>query len=265
MIMEKEMKKLLLVAVSVGVFLLITVTAAIVIMTSKLNAEEAAIASSFSNGRVRDTVSNVQDIPVQNEVKQDVKTNPVIEEPAAPADRNDGERITISIPKPGAPAVINPAVEAVPSQPKKVTVTAPSASVPAASVPTASASSSPAPVQAAAKQTVQTAKPASQQARPAVTQIPSPIKRAPTVKTINDYWVQTGAFSAQIRAEDARETLASKGITSIIENRQVDGRTWYRVRLGPYTSEKEANYWLALVKTIDGFSESQVRQTVRQQ
>jgi DedD protein len=59
--------------------------------------------------------------------------------------------------------------------------------------------------------------------------------------------------------------LASKGITSIIENRQIDGKTWYRVRLGPYTSEKEANYWLALVKSIDGFGESQVRQTVRQQ
>jgi DedD protein len=77
--------------------------------------------------------------------------------------------------------------------------------------------------------------------------------------------VQTGAFSAKIRADDARELLASKGITSIVENRQINGRTWYRVRLGPYTSESEANYWLALVRSIDGFGESQVRQTARQQ
>jgi DedD protein len=73
--------------------------------------------------------------------------------------------------------------------------------------------------------------------------------------------VQTGAFTAIIRAEDAKETLASKGITSIIENRQIDGLTWYRVRLGPYTSESEAKYWLALVQSIDGFAGSQVRQT----
>ncbi|MDR1286019.1 MAG: SPOR domain-containing protein [Treponema sp.] len=64
-----------------------------------------------------------------------------------------------------------------------------------------------------------------------------------------------------MRAEGAREILASKGITSIIENRVVDGKTWYRVRVGPYTSENEANYWLSLVKTIDGFTESQVRLT----
>jgi DedD protein len=67
-----------------------------------------------------------------------------------------------------------------------------------------------------------------------------------------------------VRAEDAKELLASKGFVSIIENREIDGRTWYRVRLGPYTSENEANYWLALVKSIDGFSDSQVRQTTRQ-
>jgi DedD protein len=72
-------------------------------------------------------------------------------------------------------------------------------------------------------------------------------------------------LAAKVRADDAKELLASKGITSIVENRQIDGRIWYRVRLGPYTSEREANYWLALVRSIDGFGESQVRQTVRQQ
>ncbi|MDR0502796.1 MAG: SPOR domain-containing protein [Treponema sp.] len=239
------MKKLLLVAVSVGVFLLITITAAIVIMTSKVNAEEAAIASSFSSGRVQPVAEGIRETPVKPEVKQEINITPVIEEPAAASDKNDGERLIINIPKPSAAAVSDP-VQVVPAAPKKVTVTAP------VRVTANPQTASP-----------QAAKPAAQSA---VTQRPAPaVNRAPTIKTINDYWVQTGAFSAQIRAEDAKETLALKGITSIIENRQVDGRTWYRVRLGPYTSEKEANYWLALVKTIDGFSESQVRQTVRQQ
>jgi len=93
-------------------------------------------------------------------------------------------------------------------------------------------------------------------ARPAATASPGKI-------TKNDYWVQTGAFTAKVRAEGVKENLASKGITSVIENRDVDGRTWYRVRVGPYTSETEANYWLALVQSIDGFADSQVRVTAR--
>ena len=62
-------------------------------------------------------------------------------------------------------------------------------------------------------------------------------------------------------AERVKATLASKGITSIIENREINGRTLFRVRVGPYTSQNEANYWLSLIKSIDGFEDSQVRQT----
>jgi len=62
-----------------------------------------------------------------------------------------------------------------------------------------------------------------------------------------------------VRAESVKESLESKGIASIIENRNIGGRTLYRVRVGPYLSETEANYWLALVRSIDGFADSQVR------
>jgi cell division protein FtsN len=68
-----------------------------------------------------------------------------------------------------------------------------------------------------------------------------------------------------VRAEDAKEELASKGITSIIETRIIEGQNLFRVRLGPYTSEREANHWLEIVKSLGGYSDSQVRQTVRQQ
>jgi DedD protein len=100
--------------------------------------------------------------------------------------------------------------------------------------------------------------------KPATTPAVKPAVAKPTTdssKTNNNYWVQTGAFSTKVRAEGAKESLASKGITSIIDNRDIDGKTWYRVRVGPYMSENEAKYWLALVKTIDGFTESQIRLT----
>lgn len=77
-------------------------------------------------------------------------------------------------------------------------------------------------------------------------------------RVYDTYWVQTGSFSTQNKAEGVKEVLASKGITSIVENRDVNGTLFYRVRVGPYTSSNEADYWLSLIKTINGFEDSQV-------
>jgi cell division protein FtsN len=132
------------------------------------------------------------------------------------------------------------------------------AGVPASTVAKAAPAEKPAAVPAAkpAAAKAPTAKPATA-AKPAA-------KPAAASRVNNDYWVQIGAFSAQVRAEGVKEALASKGITTIIDDRNVDGQTMYRVRVGPYTSETEAGYWLALVKEIDGFSDSQIRSTSRQ-
>jgi DedD protein len=42
----------------------------------------------------------------------------------------------------------------------------------------------------------------------------------------------------------------------VIFNSDVQGKTFYRVRVGPYVSQAEANYWLKLVKAMDGFENS---------
>jgi DedD protein len=103
--------------------------------------------------------------------------------------------------------------------------------------------------------------------KPATTAVPAATAQTQAkpasvqTKVYNDYWVQTGAFSTIARAEGVKNTLSSKGITSIIENREVEGKTIFRVRVGPYTSQNEANYWLSLVKSINGFEDSQIRQT----
>jgi cell division protein FtsN len=90
---------------------------------------------------------------------------------------------------------------------------------------------------------------------------PAPIQQAPPTRAHQNFWVQAGAFSTQVRAEDVRETLAGRGITSIIENRDINGQNFFRVRIGPYTSQNEADYWLALIKSINGFEDSQIWQT----
>jgi DedD protein len=242
--MEKEQKKLLLVAVSVGVFLLVTITAAIVIMTPKAGSDEIAFTSPqpYPSSRVAVTEQPAV-VPVQPVQTQETSSH-ISNEVMVAVDTMDGDRLTINIPRPTTAAV--PDTPVATSGPRQVAAVAPArSSTQAVTEPSASA------------------KPAASTARPAAAA--SRTASQTTAKSTNDFWVQTGAFSAQIRAEDAKEILASKGITSIIENRQIDGKVWYRVRLGPYTSEKEANYWLALVKSIDGFGESQVRQSVRQQ
>ncbi len=91
-------------------------------------------------------------------------------------------------------------------------------------------------------------------AAPAAVQAP---KAAPA-KIYDDYWVQTGSFSTKARADSVKENLAAKGINSVIEVRDVNSKTWYRVRVGPYTSQNEAEYWLSLIKSINGFEESQI-------
>lgn len=245
--MEKEMKKLLLVAVSVGVFLLVTITVAIIVLTPRVQARETNFSTSvpYSHGRVQ-PVTEI--IPVQPAAVVD--TQPVdivseIPEIVSIADLRNEEGLTIQIPRPNSAAIPEPAAA--------VRQQAPVA--PAAAVTPVAASP------AARQQTPAAAKPAQ---TAATNQRPAATAAAPRTRTVNDFWIQTGAFSSMVRAEDAKENLSSKGLTSIIETRIINGQTLYRVRLGPYTSENEAKHWLDIVKLIDGFNESQVRQTTRQ-
>lgn len=235
--MEKEMKKLLLVAVSVGVFLLVTITVALIVLTPRAQNESFTSSSiPYSQGRILpapDANKGVEE-PV---IKID-DTKIEVTEVTQPVDTNNGDSITIQITAP----VLNDTQEKE-TQVKTTTTTA-------------------APKQTSSGTTVVKIISAKTTTTKTTTAKPSAAKPAAT-RAINDYWIQIGAYRAMVRAEDARELLASKGLVSIIENREINGQNLYRVRLGPYTSEREANHWLAIVKNIDGLHESQVRQSVR--
>ena len=268
-----DKKKLLLVAVSVGVFLTVVISASILIFTPKSQGRGAnspgntagfqaagqAVSASQpitagTSGTLQPAtvdaadlvrnasdVQNIQTPPSANAVQETTfYINGANQLDSYEIEKKDGDtsaKVVINIPRPSTAAVPD-----VPFENQSAAQARPAARQPAS-----------APAPAAAAKPAATAKPA------AAASTPAPAK--PAQKVYNDYWVQTGAFSAKTNAEGVKSTLASKGITSIIENREVDGKTWYRVRVGPYTSENEANYWLALVKNIDGFADSQVRQT----
>jgi DedD protein len=252
--MEKEQKKLLLVAVSVGVFLLVTITVAMIVMSPKVQTEGTSFSSSAPYSQRVQPASDIMDnIPIQpavieTQASPDINTDETQTASSVP-DINNGGNLTIQIPTrstAGVPdnAEITPSTVTIAPSPEKPAT--PAVSAPAAVRPAQTAQP------AAPKPAVRPSASASTPARPS------------TSGTINDFWVQTGAYSAIVRAEDAKELLATKGLVSIIENREVNGKNLYRVRLGPYTSEREAGYWLSLVKAIDGFGDSQIRQTTRQ-
>jgi DedD protein len=238
--MEKEMKKLLLVAVSVGFFLLVTITVAIIVLTPKTKDTAVASSISYSNGRAQRNWDEIP-APAQTEIVNSQDKLDIAE-----TDKNDGNNLTIIIPAPTETIADIVQTAEKPKTPEQPII----------------AVKAPEPAAKPSTKTASTAKPAAAAKTTATAKTSTPAK---STKTINDFWVQTGAFSAQVRAEDARELLAAKGITSIIENREINGKVWYRVRLGPYTSEREANHWLEIVKLIDGFNDSQIRQTARAQ
>jgi DedD protein len=237
-----EKKKLLLVAVSVGVVLLIIIGIPLMMIIPKQH-----YASSVDVNQ--DWLTSVEPSNVQ---KPQLSIEPVVEpqafagnmQPNANASSQPEQSshiTTLTIPRPETVAV--PSTSAVQTQKPEAVKPAPAAKPAPTTKPAPPVAAQPAP----------STKPAP---KPAAAKSPA---TATNAKVLNNYWVQTGAFSTKIRAEGAKESLASKGITSVIDNRDIDGKTWYRVRVGPYTSETEANYWLALVKSIDGFGESQVR------
>ena len=239
-----EQKKLLLVAISVGVFLVIAIGAAILIFGSGNNTPGMVTSRPIQAGVSMYPELTVAGDNLPPQMTVDEVRDDLSEIAAAPADQslpeiNNNENLNaqtngstvISVPRPSTAAV--PDVAPSPRQ------TAPARTTAAA---TASASAAPAPAASASTAAVAAS------ARPAA-------------RTYNDFWVQTGSFSTVARAEGVKETLAGKGITSIIENREIEGTTYYRVRVGPYTSKNEADYWLSLIQSINGFEGSQVWQS----
>ncbi|MDR3139745.1 MAG: SPOR domain-containing protein [Treponema sp.] len=200
---------------------------------------------------------------------------PLILTEPAPAGSSGGSNTVISVPQPviaGIPEVPPAGASASNAPARPAAQTAPAAAAPVPDVPAPAAAPAPAAQAAppAAAQPTPAARPPSAPAVPPRPKVSTPAARSTpvasrttkaTVQPLagrNNYWVQTGSFSTKTRAEGAKDMLAAKGITPIIENRDVNGKTFFRVRVGPYTSQNEADYWLALIKNISGFEESQI-------
>jgi len=80
--------------------------------------------------------------------------------------------------------------------------------------------------------------------------------KAPATKT--QFWVQVAAYSSKKAAEGARSTLDANKITAdIFTYKDNKDNLFYRVRVGPYTTKSEAEYWRSKIIKIDQFAKAE--------
>ena len=236
--MSAERKKLIWIGISACSFVLILSLAAFFLLTPKKGGAQAPA-----------TIGN--SAPPKAQDPQDFLSAP----PSAPSleqPRNqDGGMIIVYGDKPSLPAAAagaqRPADSATPST--AATPAAPAASTKAAAEKAAlSAAKAAAPV--AGQKTALAAK--------ATSASPAKAKAA-------EYWIQAASFTSRGRADELKQGLAEKGIAALISVKDISGKSYYRVRIGPYSVKAEADDWLSRLKGLPGSAEAYVSKSVAQQ
>lgn len=83
-----------------------------------------------------------------------------------------------------------------------------------------------------------------------------PKATAKALPPANQYWIQAGSFASRGKADELKDVLSKKGLSGLVTVTEIKGKTWYRVRVGPYVSNSEASGWLSRVKAIPGCEEA---------
>lgn len=161
-----------------------------------------------------------------------------------------------------------PSSSPVPSQAPATPATSPA--VPKA--PVANKAPTPAPSAApAAKTTAPAATPTTTAAKTS----PKPAAQPPAAATVpaaatavaktatppaGDFWIQAGSFSVKDNADSLKATIQAKNLPAIVGVKDINGKSYYTVKIGPYQSREEATKWLSAVKAVEGAGKSFVTQ-----
>ena len=124
--------------------------------------------------------------------------------------------------------------------------------------------SKPAPQKQVQPQPVKVAKTEPAKAKPVSKPVAkSTSKTAKTVSTtqenlVTQYWVQVASYSNKKGAESARSVLDSNKIPAdvftYVDNKE---NMFFRVRVGPYTTKSEAEYWRSKINNINEFAKAE--------
>jgi cell division protein FtsN len=128
------------------------------------------------------------------------------------------------------------------------------------------------PAQKASPSTPTTVAPAAPKAAPApaptpapVTTVKAPAKTAPAptkapAPASGDFWIQAGSFSVRDNADGLKASLSAKNLPAAISVKDVDGKSRYTVRVGPYSSRAEAAKWLSAAQSVKGAEKAWITQ-----
>ncbi len=96
--------------------------------------------------------------------------------------------------------------------------------------------------------------------QPAAVAAPPAPPKEPQYREVreNAYWVQVFSSDSVGRAEAIRDELSSEGFPSSVQTKNVDGKTWYRVRIGAFDGESEAEHYAEKIRKIAGYESSYV-------
>lgn len=124
--------------------------------------------------------------------------------------------------------------------------------------------SKPAPQEQVQPQPVKVAKTEPAKAKPVSKPVTkSTSKTSKTVTTtqenlVTQYWVQVASYSNKKGAESARSVLDSNKIPAdvftYVDNKE---NMFFRVRVGPYTTKSEAEYWRSKINNINEFAKAE--------
>ena len=252
-----EQKRTLLIVAAVGIFLLVVLGAAIILNSASSAASKSDTSNTVStitsdwitpDSQVS-TISSVQDLNQDNAVS----TEAAITTDATATTVDNG----IIFPA-GSAAVVTPQPNTTVTQSSTGNVTATTDAAATAMQQT----STYVPATTTAPSVTITQNNYSSQSAPVTVITPKPVEtkkataKAATTKPsakAGKYWVQVGSFSKKSGADSTRSSLSSQGIQSeIFTYTASDGSTGYRVRVGPYQTKSEAEYWMKLVEEKTG-------------
>jgi cell division protein FtsN len=64
-----------------------------------------------------------------------------------------------------------------------------------------------------------------------------------------EYWLQTGAYKVQEEAQRQKAMLAMQGLEALISERELEGATLWRVRVGPFAGQSEVTQMRARLQS----------------
>jgi DedD protein len=89
-------------------------------------------------------------------------------------------------------------------------------------------------------------------------------KPSPKKIYVKEYEIQVGSYKTRSRAESVNRLLDELGLAGTIRTRDIEGSTYFRVRVGPYQNQDEAAKFLAWLKDVKGLEDSYISQVTRQ-